>query len=258
MLYNSDTPNRLNDMGWRLMRMGNKFYIFMMACIVGLLMALTLDNASAEYRIVPFKVINDFKKVIEKEQAEMQSIRNHLDETTEKIEYFKGKQAEGDVGKALRNEIDGYKASAALTALEGPGVLVILSDGERELIDGEDPNNLLVHDIDVLNIVNDLKIAGAEAISLNGQRVVSKSEINCAGPTIKINNRVFSQPYIIKAIGNPDYLRAAIKAPGTYGNLLKQVGLFVEANTSVSITVPAYEEQIEYKHLKVVERSEKS
>jgi len=239
------------------MRMSNKFYIFMMACIVGLLMALTLDNASAEYRIVPFKVINDYKKVIEKEQAEMQSIRNLLDESIKKIEYFKGEQAEGDVGKALKNELDEYKASAGLTALEGPGVLVILSDGDRELIEGEDPNNLLVHDIDVLNIVNDLKIAGAEAISLNGQRVVSISEINCAGPTIKINDRVYSQPYIIKAIGNPDYLRAAIKAPGTYGNLLKQVGLFVEANTSVSITVPAYEEQIDYKYLKVDERSEK-
>ena len=241
----------------RLKRMGNKFYIFMMACIVGLLMAFTLNNTSGEYRIVPFKVINDYKKVIEKEQVEIQSIRNLLNETTEKIEYFKGEQAEGNVGEALKNELDEYKASAGLLALEGPGVLVILSDGDRELIEGEDPNNLLVHDIDVLNIVNDLKISGAEAISLNGQRVVSISEINCAGPTIKINDRVYSQPYIIKAIGNPDYLQAAIKAPGTYGNLLKQVGLFVEANTSVSITVPAYEEQIEYKYLKVIERSEK-
>jgi uncharacterized protein YlxW (UPF0749 family) len=229
----------------------------MMACIVGLFMALLFNNASSEYKIIPFKIINDYKKVIEKEQLEINSIGNLLEETKEKIENIKEEQAKGNVQSLLEQEVDEYRAVAGLLALKGPGVLVLLSDGERELLEGEDPNNLLVHDIDVLNIVNDLKIAGAEAISLNGQRIVSVSEINCAGPTIKINDQVYSQPYIIKAIGNSDYLQAAIKAPGTYGNLLKQVGLFVEANTSVSVGIPAYEEPMDYDYIKVVERNDK-
>ncbi len=240
-----------------LMKMSNKFYIFMMAGIVGLIMALLLNNASSEYKIIPFKLINDYKKVIEKEQLEIESLGNLLEETKEKIENIKDEQAKGNVQPLLEQEADEYRAVAGLLALEGQGVLVLISDGDRELLEGEDPNNLLVHDIDVLNIVNDLKIAGAEAISLNGQRIVSVSEINCAGPTIKINDQVYSQPYIIKAIGNSDYLQAAIKAPGTYGNLLKQVGLFVEANTSVSVGIPAYEEPVDYNYIKVVERNDK-
>lgn len=195
--------------------------------------------------------------MIEIEQVEIKSLGNLLVETKEKIKNIKDEQAKGNVQSLLEQEADEYKAVAGLLGLEGPGVLVLLSDGERELIEGEDPNNLLVHDIDVLNIVNDLKIAGAEAISLNGQRIISVSEINCAGPTIKINDQVYSQPYIIKAIGNSDYLQAAIKAPGTYGNLLKQVGLFVEANTSVSIGIPSYEEPLDYNYMKVVERNDK-
>ncbi|MBK5251205.1 MAG: DUF881 domain-containing protein [Peptostreptococcaceae bacterium] len=240
-----------------LMKMSNKFYIFIMACIVGLFTALLLSNASSEYKIIPFKLINDYKRVIEIEQVEIKSLGNLLVETKEKIKNIKDEQAKGNVQSLLEQEADEYKAVAGLLGLEGPGVLVLLSDGERELIEGEDPNNLLVHDIDVLNIVNDLKIAGAEAISLNGQRIISVSEINCAGPTIKINDQVYSQPYIIKAIGNSDYLQAAIKAPGTYGNLLKQVGLFVEANTSVSIGIPSYEEPLDYNYMKVVERNDK-
>jgi uncharacterized protein YlxW (UPF0749 family) len=240
-----------------LMKMSNKFYIFMMAGIVGLIMALLLNNVSSEYKIIPFKLINDYKKVIEKEQLEIESLGNLLEETKEKIDNIKEEQAKGNVQLLLEQEADEYRAVAGLLALEGQGVLVLISDGDRALLEGEDPNNLLVHDIDVLNIVNDLKIAGAEAISLNGQRIVSVSEINCAGPTIKINDQVYSQPYIIKAIGNSDYLQAAIKAPGTYGNLLKQVGLFVEANTSVSVGIPAYEEPVDYNYIKVVERNDK-
>ncbi len=240
-----------------LMKMSNKVYIFMMAGIVGLFMALLLNNASSEYKIIPFKLINDYKRVIEIEQLEIKSLGNLLEETKMKIENIKDEQAKGNVQPLLEQEVDEYKAIAGFLGLEGPGVLVLISDGERELLDGEDANNLLVHDIDVLNIVNDLKIAGAEAISLNGQRIISVSEINCAGPTIKINDQVYSQPYIIKAIGNSDYLQAAIKAPGTYGNLLKQVGLFVEANTSVSLSIPAYEEPLDYNYLKRVERNDK-
>ena len=150
--------------------MGNKFYIFMMAGVVGLTMAILLSNASGDYKIIPFKVINDYEKVIKKEQAEIKSIGNLLDETKGKIENIKDERIKGDIENLLEEELDEYKALAGLIPLKGSGVLVILSDGERDLLEGEDPNNLLVHDIDVLNIVNDLKVAGAEAISLNGQR----------------------------------------------------------------------------------------
>lgn len=240
------------------MRNSNKTYIFFMACILGTVLAFIAKDISGDFTFVPFKLINDYQKVIEKERSEIKRFESLVDDMKIKISEFKSEQAGGDLQTVLEKELQEYKIITGYVPVEGPGVLVILSDGERGLLEGENPNNLLIHDVDVLNIVNDLKVAGAEAISINGQRLISISEINCAGPTIKINDQVYAQPYIIKAIGNPDYLQAAMKAPGTYGNLLKQVGLFIETNTSVNVRIPAYDSPVEYDYITIPEEQVKS
>jgi uncharacterized protein YlxW (UPF0749 family) len=121
--------------------------------------------------------------------------------------------SEGSIQEILIQDIELMKIHSGYYDLEGPGVMVLLSDSDRELYEGEDPNNVIVHDADVLKIMNDLKTAGAEALSINGQRVLSTSEIQCAGATITINQFTYAQPFVIKAIGNPDLLNAAIRAP---------------------------------------------
>jgi uncharacterized protein YlxW (UPF0749 family) len=99
----------------------------------------------------------------------------------------------------------------------------------------------MVHDVDIRNIVDDLRNAGAEAISINGQRIIfGQTKIYCTGPTVKINDDVFSQPFIMKAIGDRYHMEAAVNAPGQYGHTLRQWGIFVEVNTSVNIEIPAY------------------
>lgn len=230
------------------MRIGGKPIIFLMACLLGAGVAFLAKNMTDETGLIPFKLINDYSKVIEKEQIEVERLRVLTEDVRGKIDQYRSQQAGGGLEEALRDELAETRLRAGVDALEGPGVLVILSDGDRPLLEGEDPNNLLIHDIDVLNIVNDLKVAGAEAVSINGQRMAAVSEISCAGPTIMINDQVYAQPFIIKAIGDPDYLQAAVKAPGTYGNLLKQVGLFIEANTSVNVKIAAFSEPVGFEY----------
>ena len=70
---------------------------------------------------------------------------------------------------------------AGLTALTGPGVIVRLDDSSVKAKKGEDPNLYLIHDDDLLKVINELRAAGAEAISVNGQRLTGTSEIRCAG-----------------------------------------------------------------------------
>ncbi len=65
--------------------------------------------------------------------------------------------------------------------MEGPGISIKMYDNPDSQIVGLDINDDVIHDVDILNILNDLKIAGAEAISINGERVVSNSEIKCGG-----------------------------------------------------------------------------
>ena len=115
------------------------------------------------------------------------------------------------------------KMQAGYQKLQGKGVIIELMDSEEEAGDGENPNNLLIHDQDILILLNDLKVAGAEALSVNGQRIVARSEIKCSGATIIINGTTYGQPFIIKAIGDPKQLEAAVLSPDSYGDILQQL-----------------------------------
>lgn len=111
-----------------------------------------------------------------------------------------------------------------LTNLKGKGIIITLEDdptATRENIGiYDDISNHLVHYIDIINVINELKNAGAEAISVNGQRVVSTTAINCIGNVIKINDEKINSPFTIKAIGLPESL-IALDRPGGYLENLK-------------------------------------
>lgn len=135
-----------------------------------------------------------------------------------------------------------------MTEVTGPGVIVTLSDGKKEansvVLNASD---LIVHDTDVLSVINELKNAGAEAISINGQRIVPTTSISCGGNIIDINGEKVGAPFEIKAIGLPEQL-AALSRQGGYLEILKDASVGVELKKSNSITIPKYTGIITYKY----------
>ena len=92
--------------------------------------------------------------------------------------------------------------AAGLTPLRGPAVKVTLDDSDLDQPpDGASVNDLVVHSQDVQAVVNALWRAGAEAMSINGQRLVSTSAVLCVGNTLLLNGTVHSPPYVVTAIG---------------------------------------------------------
>ncbi|QXM05823.1 DUF881 domain-containing protein [Crassaminicella indica] len=234
-----------------------EFNILMLCIIVGLLFALQFKNVKGQYEYVPLKVIHDYKVLIERENKEIKNLKDMIADRENKIEEYEKIQEEGGKFKeALLKELKEEKFRSGFMDMEGPGIILTLDDGTRELEEGEDPNDVLVHDLDILSIINDLKVAGAEAISINGQRLLANSEISCGGHSMRINNQFFAQPFIIKAIGDPKKLEAALTAPVSTGELLKMYGLYVEVNTSLNIKIPKYSEEINFRYLKVSEEGE--
>ena len=141
-----------------------------------------------------------------------------------------------------QHQLTQLQIRAGLTALEGPGVTVTLDDNKNILI-GDDPNRYVIHYENLLFIVNDLRNAGAEAISINGQRIVVSSEIRCVGNVILINTTRLAPPFVISAIGDPTALAEAVDYSSTYQQLLLS-GFPVSCKAtdihSTEIQVPAY------------------
>lgn len=135
--------------------------------------------------------------------------------------------------------------------VEGPGIVVALADGESK--EPKDYPMLLVHDDDILRMVNELKAAGAEAISVNGERLISNSEIRCMGTTVLINGNSYSSPFEVKAIGNTANMTEWLKLKNGYTEQLKAIGLGITVEQSESLTIPKYKGKVSFKYAKPVE-----
>ena len=180
------------------------------------------------------KYDNKFKE-LEKAEKELEEQRRI---STENNDELAKKEEEIKAG----NKIIG------LDEVTGPGITITLSDSKLDINSVLDPNSLIVHDGDILSVINELKNAGAEAISINDQRMVPTTGIICGGNIIDINKEKVGAPFEIKAIGLPEQL-AGLNRPGGYLNKLKEeYSIGVELKKSNSITIPKYTGVLTYKY----------
>lgn len=141
---------------------------------------------------------------------------------------------------ALAAELDRARMLAGLVPVHGPGVVVTVADSRRPLRPGEDPNLVLVHYSDVRAVVGTLWAAGAEAVSVNGERLVGSSGISCVGTTILCNVRRLAPPYRIAAIGDPRSLLVALQARGGILEQLRAFDFPVTVAVAGDLHLPAY------------------
>ncbi len=130
---------------------------------------------------------------------------------------------------------------AGLTDVTGPGVIVVMRDNpeKREyfLVSEDD----IVHYSDLLFVANELWAAGAEAVSINGERIIARSEIRCVGNSIMINARRQTPPFEIKAIGNSKTLEDGLLFPGgVVDQILQFYPIDVTIEKVASLEIPAY------------------
>lgn len=141
-------------------------------------------------------------------------------------------------------ELDNLRLISGLTDVTGDGVIITLNDAEEtENTDPDSVMDYIIHDSDILNVVNQLRIGGAQAISINNERIIATSEQVCAGPTIKVNSNRYAVPYEIKAIGDPDEITAAIKESGILDEMIR-LGKRVSLKQENGIEIPKFSNDI--------------
>lgn len=153
-----------------------------------------------------------------------------------------------------RKKIDNNNTILGLTKVTGKGVQIVLKDGEENKKAGStlEASQTIVHDVDILEIINVLRNAGAEAISINGHRIIATSPISCIGTVIKINDEKVGAPYVISAIGNPEALESALNIPGGIISILEKFGIKITKEKKEEIKIPEYTGVYKYQYLKAV------
>ena len=190
---------------------------------------------------VQFRQVRDSQATVSNQRLEEVSgrliqVEEERDELANRLEIL-----QHETNSAANHElISELKIQACVTALQGEGIVVKMDDSTRVAKSGENPNLYLIHDDDLLRVINELKAAGAEAISINGQRLIATSEIRCAGPTLSVNNVRSSPPYEIHAVGDKKSLENAITMRGGVAETLKVWGIQLEVTASDDVYIPPY------------------
>lgn len=191
--------------------------------------------------------INQWKDLYDNANDKIGELNNKI------IEYQNASSKRGDTVELLKKELDELSIQAGHTAVKGPGIIVTLDDTvakEQIMLDAGmyDPNVYIIHDSDILLVINELRAAGAEAISVNGQRITSNSEIRCLGPVISINSIRLTAPFAISAIGDSTVLANSLKLRGGVIDSIEEASIDVTIEKKEEIIVPKIEKVIEFKH----------
>ena len=152
----------------------------------------------------PASLAQERRERVDERQGDARHLRDEIDKLSARVKSATLEE--------LRDRADALEEPSGLTAVKGPGIRVTLTDAPPTLDppDGENPNLLIVHQQDIQAYVNALWAGGAEAVTLQGQRLISTTGIRCVGSTVVLDGVPYSPPYVIEAIGDVGAMNTAL------------------------------------------------
>lgn len=184
------------------------------------------------------------------------NLSEELKKAEKKLEEVRQEATQNDtVSSAKEEELQKNNTLLGLTNVTGSGIIIELEDGklENSILAIDNSSDVLVHNDDLMSLLNELVNAGAEAVEINGQRVVNTSSITCEGNIIKINGEKIGSPFTIKAIGSQALLYGQITREGSYLNLMADRGVNIKDVKQLdNISIQKYSGTISYKYIQAV------
>ena len=228
----------------------------MMSVIIGIICVILITVMFAQFKTVEETDITGIETAREAELQTMLSswktkyeeIEEKLTDTKSKInEYNEKIQSNQEASELLDEELEQSNLLVGKTNVQGEGIIITLKDNEEKSIEASDLRTL----------INELKLAGAEAISINDKRILTMTELVDVNGVILINEERIVSPYIVKAIGDQTYLSSAIslKTSG-FIDSYTIMGKSVEMTKEKNINIMAYngkKNQLQFKYAKEVE-----
>ena len=210
----------------------------------------TVSNAT---KIAGTSMNSELKTEVLRWKEKYEAIYAELGKSEQQLEAIRELASNNDESSSkLQQQLKTLNALIGTTDVQGPGIVITIADNSSVTSENigllDNISNYLVHDKDLLRLVNELKNAGAEAISINDERIIHTTSITCDGNVILINDNKVSSPFVIKVIGSQETLLGAIERPG--GLLDKELyrfGLVSSIEKQDSVLIYKYKGVINYK-----------
>jgi uncharacterized protein YlxW (UPF0749 family) len=202
---------------------------------------------------------SDLGDLIRAEQQRADDLTQRVDRLRLDVEAATDRAGAADRRVAAeQRRARGLELAAGTAPVVGPGITVTLADAprsaDRVLPEGTSPDDVVVHQQDVQGVVNALWNGGAEAMRIMDQRVIATSAVRCVGNTLILQGRVYSPPYRITAIGDPERLSQALDASpdvATYRYYADTFGLVYETAAETRTELAGYDGALDLLHAEV-------
>ena len=194
------------------------------------------------------EILNEMAAV----KAEKEALIEEVESLEKQLEDIQGSASEESaVVKNLTDELNKFKTFSGMTKVPGQGDLVTIDNPPTDNNYGLEVN--IVYDYKlILELLNELNSAGAEAISINEQRMINSTEVRLAGSQVNVNTIPISPPFIIKAIGNSGTLDGALNQRFGIISNLRESGYYVEVKSVENIEIPAFNGTLKFKYANTV------
>ena len=204
-----------------------------------------------------FKIVNetDITSIEVMQEAELRTElsnwKEKYEEANQKYEktkatiekYKKTKEVKEETSKLLEQELEQVNMALGTTDVEGQGIVITIKEGDTDEFNKISSDDLLI-------IANALKLAGAEAVSINDERIIRYDMASINNNTfIKVNGQRILPPYVIKAIGNPTYLESELVGSGGYVDVLRKLGHDITIEPSDKVLINKIKEDITTKYI---------
>ncbi|ERI91293.1 hypothetical protein HMPREF1982_03252 [Clostridiales bacterium oral taxon 876 str. F0540] len=239
----------------------SSLFVFIATIIVGILISLNINFNKTYNRVfLSTKQYQDAYSQRNKLRGDISSLQDEYAELNKKLNSFQneghGHSSISNVSNEIEDELSKNKMVLGTVDVEGEGIIITLKDISNDIYfySEDDPNLMdkIIHNIDIVNLINDLKMAGAEAISINGQRVNDRTSVICDGSLLEVNGVKIASPFNINAIGNKESLKTYMLADDNYLKYMISREIYVDISESDNVKIQAYPFDMNDEFLKTV------
>jgi uncharacterized protein YlxW (UPF0749 family) len=219
------------------------FFVFIATIILGTLISMNFNFE----RIRSYSQLDsaEYQNAVEERAGLYKEIGNLKEDTLEKKskinKYTSNYKKDDKILEDMKSQIGDYEMFIGLNKVEGPGIVLTIKDGKTNPLEEstDEIDNKLLHYYDMELILNELRVAGAEAISVNNHRVVPWTGVVCSWAFMGFDDGSMEYaPFNIYVIGNPEKLKAALLEDGSHVKELIFRKLYVNIERKDKITMP--------------------